>query len=793
MVTTLAVLCLCASLGSAEEKTETGSKEGAAKSAAADNDGASLDEADANTPAALMAGHSMYGEAFNEGPRQKAYLMGGTGQVHIEVTTSSPAAQKFVDQGIGQLHGFWWFEAERSFRQAADLDPDCAMAYWGMGMANFSNASRLKGFIAKAVDLKKRVSRREQMWIDALNNYATSKKENKQKRADWIRNLEDIVLEFPDELEAKAFSIWAQWDSNGSLPIVSHEAVNALIGDVLQVQPMHPVHHYRIHLWDGRKPARALASSALCGQGAPSIAHMWHMPGHIYWKVQRYADSAWQQEASARVDHAHMVRDRVMPYQIHNYAHNNEWLTRSLSHVGRVRDAIDLAKNMIELPRHPKKNDPKNRGSGAYYGRTRLYEVLTRYEMWDELIALADTMYLDPGSDQVEQIRRLRSLGAAYFGKSDIERGRQQHTALETMQGDLKDAQKKAGQEAEAKARDEVQKAAQEKPDEKQDEKKTAEKIAKAKKDAEKEFDSKLKAIETALDDLGARLLLANGDAQKAMSQFEKVKDLSKEQLSQLHLQAGNKHKAEELAKQAVDASKNQVQPLANYADILHRVGKAKEATETFQKLRELSAPIDPHLPVMERLAPIVKELGLDGDWRAPAASANDVGERPDLNKLGPFRWHPSPAPSFELADAAGRKLALKEFQGRPVVLIFYLGHGCLHCVEQLKKFAPLAEQYAEAGITLLAVSIETPEDLALSLTNFNESGEFPITLLSDHGLDTFKAYRAYDDFEERALHGTFLIDASGMVRWQDISFEPFSDAEFLLGESKRLLSQPAP
>lgn len=195
----------------------------------------------------------------------------------------------------------------------------------------------------------------------------------------------------------------------------------------------------------------------------------------------------------------------------------------------------------------------------------------------------------------------------------------------------------------------------------------------------------------------------------------------------------------------------------------------------------------------MERLAPIVKELGLDGDWRAPAASANDVGERPDLNKLGPFRWHPSPAPSFELADAAGRKLALKEFQGRPVVLIFYLGHGCLHCVEQLKKFAPLAEQYAEAGITLLAVSIETPEDLALSLTNFNESGEFPITLLSDHGLDTFKAYRAYDDFEERALHGTFLIDASGMVRWQDISFEPFSDAEFLLGESKRLLSQPAP
>ncbi|MEO8495164.1 MAG: hypothetical protein ABI614_08840, partial [Planctomycetota bacterium] len=49
---------------------------------------------------------------------------------------------------------------------------------------------------------------------------------------------------------------------------------------------------------------------------------------------------------------------------------------------------------------------------------------------------------------------------------------------------------------------------------------------------------------------------------------------------------------------------------------------------------------------------------------------------------------------------------------------------------------------------------------------------------------------RAYDDFEKKPLHGTFLIDSHGMVRWQDISFEPFMDADFLLKESQRLLSQ---
>ena len=58
--------------------------------------------------------------------------------------------------------------------------------------------------------------------------------------------------------------------------------MDALANDVLAVDPMHPVHHYRIHLWDGEKERRALNSAALCGQGSAGIAHMWHMPGHIY-------------------------------------------------------------------------------------------------------------------------------------------------------------------------------------------------------------------------------------------------------------------------------------------------------------------------------------------------------------------------------------------------------------------------------------------------------------------------------------------------------------------------------
>src|SRR5579863_5097138 len=144
------------------------------------------------------AGHSLHGEVFNEGPRQKAYLMGNTGSVTLKITTKSPEAQKFFDQGLGQLHGFWYFEAERSFRQAAALDADCAMAYWGMAMANRENNKRGRGFIAEAVKRKAAVTPREAAWIEALDQYLAPGPDNKrrddqERRRQYVKALEAMV------------------------------------------------------------------------------------------------------------------------------------------------------------------------------------------------------------------------------------------------------------------------------------------------------------------------------------------------------------------------------------------------------------------------------------------------------------------------------------------------------------------------------------------------------------------------------------------------------------------------
>src|SRR5262245_57081327 len=123
-----------------------------------------------------LPGKSVHGEAFNAGPRRAAVLLGGTGAVTFPVTTRSPEAQAFVTQGVGLLHGFWWAEAERSFRQAAALDPDCAMAYWGMAMANLDgNEARAVAFIPAAVKRRDKATPRERLYIDALAGYLTGK------------------------------------------------------------------------------------------------------------------------------------------------------------------------------------------------------------------------------------------------------------------------------------------------------------------------------------------------------------------------------------------------------------------------------------------------------------------------------------------------------------------------------------------------------------------------------------------------------------------------------------------
>src|SRR5260370_8204984 len=67
-------------------------------------------------------------------PALPAKILSGQGTVHFPITTSNPKAQEFFDQGVAQMHSFRSTEAERSFLQAAELDPEPPMPYWGIAM-----------------------------------------------------------------------------------------------------------------------------------------------------------------------------------------------------------------------------------------------------------------------------------------------------------------------------------------------------------------------------------------------------------------------------------------------------------------------------------------------------------------------------------------------------------------------------------------------------------------------------------------------------------------------------------
>ncbi len=318
--------------------------------------------ASAVNPAVPAPGHSVHGEAFNDGPRHAAYLMPGMGKIHFPVTAKGEA-QPFIDQGVAQLHSFYYFEAERSFRQAAKLDPTCAMAFWGMAMANVNNEKRAKGFLKEARKRAARINRHETLFLEALETFYKEGASLRDRRRNYLLGLETIIQEFPADIDARAWLAMVTWQGFGE-GIGSRQAVDTVIDTVLQAEPLHPGgHHYRIHLWDGVKPIRAEKSAGLYAKTALGIAHAWHMPGHTYTGLKRYADAAYQQEGSARVDHAYMIRDRVMPFEIHNYAHNNQWLCTSYSHIGRARDAIAVARNLVDQPRDPQKNGPNDGGS----------------------------------------------------------------------------------------------------------------------------------------------------------------------------------------------------------------------------------------------------------------------------------------------------------------------------------------------------------------------------------------------------------------------------------------------
>lgn len=722
-----------------------------------------------------LSGHSYHGEAFNEGPRQAAELLPGMGNIQFPSSAKEEQTRAFINQGVAALHGFWYLEAERAFRQAATLQPDLAIAYWGMAMANVNNQKRAREFIAEATERRGQASAHEQLYIDALATYLRKPEKDEkddQKKArvqKYIQDLEKIIDEFPDDIEARAFLALQLWHLRSDVPISSNRAVNALMSEVFAVNPLHPAHHYRIHLWDGALPKNALESAAKCGPALPGVAHMWHMPGHIYSKLHRYEDAVWHQEASARADHAHMIRARLMPDQIHNFAHNNEWLVRNLIFLGRVNEALNQSRDLIAMPRHPAYNSASKRGSYRF-GRQRLLQTLTEYELWDKLIAESQGTFLDPSDDDELRAEQKLWVTVAKYLTGDAAGARAGHRELQRQRLKLEaenlDLEEGLDGVEEAKRKEDKRTA-------------TLDKNRK-----------RLKELNEQIAVCDAAAGVAVKDAAAVTAALGRAKGVEEILAASWTGQAGNNDAAIESLKKLVDQRPGQVRPVAVLIDRLWQSGKQDQAVERFAALRKLAGTADLDTPLLARLQPVADKAGVTGDWRIAPEPATDIGERPAFDSLGPRYWNSYVAPGWKALTADEAPITEDAYQGKPRIMIFYLGFGCLHCIEQLKAFQPKIEEFKQQGIEVVAISTESVADLRKGLEAYGQA--LPITILANPDQDAFKAFRCWDDFENQPLHGTFLIDSDGKVRWQDIGYEPFDKADFLVQEAKRLLAIPS-
>ena len=638
-------------------------------------------DAAATNELAPIDAHSSHGAAFDIGPRQAPYLMDNPDRIDfpISLAPGHEDLNDFVRQGIGQLHGFWFLEAERTFRFILAEDPDCAMAYWGIAMANVDQPERAAWF-ARAAWLKRGLAtKRERLYIDMLARFysvegpdepddlieprnpapgeevdpdeAKREKRKPPTKADagrLVKDYEELIWAFPDDIEAKAMLVNRIWlNRRKGLPTTSRMAVESLLQDIFAVEPMHPAHHYRIHLWDSKDGAEHVVDSAVnSGPAWPAIAHMWHMGGHIFARLGRHQDAAWQQEASARVDHAHMTRDWLLPDEIHNFSHNNEWLTRSLRHQGRLTESVELAKNMIELPRHPDLNTLAKPRTSSVYGRLRLLEGLTVFEEWEDLRELGSTMYLEPHVTDAEGAMRAYAMGQAAANLGDEEGLTAARDELELMLVSLRIERAEAVDKAEDKAV-----AANKKSDEVRDAMSSALKSYERESRSMRGRIASLRALGDLLEDADDR------DAFKALkdSRYERV------HLARMMVEAGRRMDDSKLQKDAVALARSaakgktgQFLEHATLAYVLWTADEREEALEVFEGLRESAALAEMDLPAFQRLAPLAAELELPVDWRPELQTADDVGERVALDTLGPRHWAPPTAPDWTLSDAYG-------------------------------------------------------------------------------------------------------------------------------------------
>jgi tetratricopeptide (TPR) repeat protein len=336
----------------------------------------------------------------------KEPLYDGLGSYSRKVTTDSAEAQRYFDQGLGFLHGFNHRAAIRAFQQAAELDPECAMAHWGVALACGPHINSMAVPPPAAELAWKELERAEKnagnaspverALIGALaKRYANPQPEDRsgldRAYADAMR---EVWKKYPKDPDVGAFFAeamlnlrpWDQWTPDGK-PQPGTDEIIATLDAVLKLNPNHPLaNHLYIHAVEASpNPERAIAAADRLRNLQPGLAHNVHMPSHIDIRTGQWLKAVDTNAKAVEADQRH--RKIFGPHKgfLNVYvAHNRHMLAYAAMMTGQRDLALKHIRAMVaEMPA-----DFLNENAMQAEGNVAMpLEVLVRFGLWDEILA----------------------------------------------------------------------------------------------------------------------------------------------------------------------------------------------------------------------------------------------------------------------------------------------------------------------------------------------------------------------------------------------------------------------
>ena len=285
--------------------------------------------------------------------------------ITYDITTSKPEAQAWFNQGLAFTYNFNHGEAIVAFKRAQEIDPECAMCYWGEAFAHGPNINApmfdeavAPAFAAinKAIALRDNASEKEQALINALGyRYEAAPLVDRSKLDNAFADaMDEVAQSYPDDnfiaaLAAEAnmdTQSWDYWDNGGRTPKGRTARTVSLLEGILARDPNYTAAiHLYIHITEAsRDPYRAAEHADRLAALSPGLGHLIHMPSHTYYRIGRFKQSLDHNVAAVAADQAYLDQaDASMLYEYGYFTHNIHFAMTSAQMSGDADAAMTMA------------------------------------------------------------------------------------------------------------------------------------------------------------------------------------------------------------------------------------------------------------------------------------------------------------------------------------------------------------------------------------------------------------------------------------------------------------------